>query len=140
MLVTLSRWQFLDVSDRIWILVTIFECWCPTLILKDRECWWQKRSKLSPTSQSCHSHISSPTSVTNIDVADWYGWDSQSKLRSRNFLDGILFQISSQNYYSNWIWEVFDPKIMFLNWKGSIRDQKWPIENKWHSFFVILIS
>ena len=28
-----------------------------------------KRSKSSPTSQSCHQHISSPTPVTNIDVA-----------------------------------------------------------------------
>jgi len=40
----------------------------------------------------------------------------------------------------SWIWEVFDPKNMFLNWNGSTHDQKWPIENKWHSFSVILIS
>ena len=58
MLVTLSWWQFLNVSDRISILVTIFGNWCPTLLLKNRGCWWQKRSKPSPTSQSCHQHTS----------------------------------------------------------------------------------
>ena len=63
MLMTLSWWQFLDVSDRIRILVTIFGCRCPKLMLKDTE------TKPSPTSQSCHQHILSPTSVTNIDVA-----------------------------------------------------------------------
>ena len=57
-LVTQSWWQFLDVSDRISILVTSFGCWCPTLMLKDRGCWWQKQAKTvlakpSPTSQSC---------------------------------------------------------------------------------------
>ena len=66
MLVTLSWWQFLDVSDRILILVTSFGCWCPMLMLKNKGCWWLKRSK---PSLSCRQHISSPTSVTNIDVA-----------------------------------------------------------------------
>ena len=69
MLVTLSWWQFFDVSDIISILVTPFGCWCPTLMFKDRGSWWKKRIKLSPTSQSCPQHILSPTSVTNIDVA-----------------------------------------------------------------------
>ena len=77
MLVTLSWWQFLDVGDRVSILVTSFGCWCPALMMKDRGCWWQKRPKQSPTSKSCRQHISSPTSVTNIDVAvesvlDWW--------------------------------------------------------------------
>ena len=62
----ISWWQFLDVSDRISILVTSFGCRWPTLMLKARGCWWQKRPKPSPTSQSCLQHISSPTSVTNI--------------------------------------------------------------------------
>ena len=70
MLVTLAWWQFLDVSDRTSILVTSFGCCCPPPLLKDRGCWWQKRPKLSPTSQSCRLHISSPTSVSNIDVAN----------------------------------------------------------------------
>ena len=38
------RWQ-VGVGDRISILVTSFECWCPTPMLKDRACWWWKRPK-----------------------------------------------------------------------------------------------
>ena len=53
MLMILCWWQFLDVSDRISILVTSFECCCPTLMLKDKWCRWRKRRKPSPTSQSC---------------------------------------------------------------------------------------
>ena len=68
-LVTLSWWQFLDVSDRILILVTSFGRWWSTLMLKDRGYWLQKWPKPSPTSQSCLYLISSPTPVTNIDVA-----------------------------------------------------------------------
>ena len=45
-------WWRLDVFNS--MLVIIFGC------------WWRRRSKLSPTSQSCHQLISSPTSVTNI--------------------------------------------------------------------------
>jgi len=70
LLVTLSWWQFLDVGDRISILVASFGDGCPSLMLKDWGCWWQKRSKPSPTSQNCHQHISSPTSVINIDAAE----------------------------------------------------------------------
>ena len=51
------------------MLVTSFGGLCLTLVLKDRGCWWQKRVKPSPISQTCLQHISSPTSVTNIDVA-----------------------------------------------------------------------
>ena len=63
---------FFDVSDRISILVTIFRCWCPTFMLKDRGCWWREPTSRgcwpnpSPTSQSCRQHISSTHSVTNI--------------------------------------------------------------------------
>ena len=66
-------WLYLgdnDLSTRILILVTFFGCWCPTLMLKDRGYWWQKRQKPSSTSQSCRQHISSATSVTNIDVVN----------------------------------------------------------------------
>ena len=31
-------------------LVTSCECWCPTLVLRDRGCWWPKWPKPSPTS------------------------------------------------------------------------------------------
>ena len=74
MLVTSCWGQFLANGDRILILVTSFECWCPTLGMKDRECWWRKRPKPSPRPQSCRQHISSPTSVTNIDVASPIWW------------------------------------------------------------------
>ena len=62
-------WQFSGISDIISILVASFGCCWLTLMLKDGGCWWQNRPKPSPTSQSCRQHISSPTSVTNIDVA-----------------------------------------------------------------------
>ena len=60
-----------DVSDRIAILVTSFGCWyiLADRNVKNRGFWRQKRPKPSPTSQSCRQHISSPTSVTNIEVA-----------------------------------------------------------------------
>ena len=67
-LVTLCWWKFLG-GDRISMSMTAVECWCPTSMLKDRGRWWRKRLKPSPTSQSCHQHISSPKSVTNIDKA-----------------------------------------------------------------------
>ena len=40
---------------------TFFKCWCLTLMKKYREFWWQKWPK-------SHQHISSPISVTNINV------------------------------------------------------------------------
>ena len=51
-------------------MVTSFECWCPTLMLRDRGCWLPNSPKPSATSKNCHQHISSPTSITNIDVAE----------------------------------------------------------------------
>ena len=39
MLVTLSWLRFVDVGDRISMLVTSFECWCPTLMERDSGCW-----------------------------------------------------------------------------------------------------
>ena len=70
MLVTIG-WWWLYVGDGISILVTSSGCWCPTPMLKYRGCWWRKRPKPSPTFQSCRQHISSPTSVTNIDVVPY---------------------------------------------------------------------
>ena len=74
-LVTSGCW-WIYVDDNFWMLVKefrywwrSFECWCPTLMLIDRGCWWRKRSKPSPTSQKYRQHISSSASVINIDVA-----------------------------------------------------------------------
>ena len=49
-LITYSCWPFKNVADRIKILVTSFRCWCPTLMLWDRGCWWPKWLQPSPTS------------------------------------------------------------------------------------------
>ena len=59
---TQSWWRFLGIGDWISMLVTSFECWCPTLMLKDKGCWWRKRHKPSPISQSCRQHPS-PSSM-----------------------------------------------------------------------------
>ena len=63
MLVTLFWWQL------------FYRYSCPTLMLKNRGCCWQKRPS-KPTSQSCQQHISSPTSVTNI-------WPGRCGLRTK---------------------------------------------------------
>ena len=57
------------------------------MMVTDLRCWWQNHYvgdsfryandflnvfNRSPTSQTCHQHIWSPTSVTNIDVIDDY--------------------------------------------------------------------
>ena len=68
MLVTSWCW-WLTVNDNFRMLATELRSWYPTLMLRDRGCWWPKWPKPSPTSKNCHQHISSPTSVTNIDVA-----------------------------------------------------------------------
>ena len=69
---TYIYWWQVDIGDK-WMLPTKFGrqnfdivCWFPTLRFKDKECWWQKLPKSSSTSQSCHYHITSPTSVTNV--------------------------------------------------------------------------
>ena len=89
MLVALCLWQFLGVGDRILILMTSFECCCPTLRLKDRVCWWLKRSKPLPTSQSCRQHISSPTSVPSIDLTLKVGYLFQDRKLSSTFSSRI---------------------------------------------------
>ena len=48
------------------MLVTDFRCWWHLLNIGD-----QKWSKPSLTSYTCHQHIWSPTSLTNIDVTSW---------------------------------------------------------------------
>ena len=47
------------------------------MLVPSSRCWWRA---LSPTSKSCHQHIWSPTSVTNIDVTIISAWP---------FLEGI---------------------------------------------------
>ena len=74
-LVTLWWWLISDVGARIIKLATCSLCW-----------WFSQCTKSvtniltrSPTSETCHQNIWSPTSVTNIDVTDmahmiWLMW------------------------------------------------------------------
>ena len=47
------------------------------MLVPNSRCWWRD---LSPTSKSCHQHIWSPTSVTNIDVTGLFFWFFHKKL------------------------------------------------------------
>ena len=58
----------LSVGDGISILKTPFGCWCLTLKINDRGCWWQKGQNYHQLLNTFRQHISFPTFVTNIDV------------------------------------------------------------------------
>ena len=119
MLATLSWCQFLDVSNRISILVTSLGCWCPTLILKDRVCWWQKQTKPSPTSQSYRQRISSPTSVTIVDVA----------CRGRQICQGSLIYPDYNLLTVLWSWRT-SGWFGWCSWKFS-RWSNWFCRTTW---------
>ena len=94
MLVTYSWWQFWIVGDRIKILVTSFECWCPTL--RDRGC--NILDVGDKNGQSHHQHLQI---VTNIDVAD-----ENSGVTGENytimlfdFLLTLIFNFNLNNFY-----------------------------------------
>ena len=80
---TLSRWWqscwWLQVYDDLWVLVT-------------EKIGMTKKAKTSPKSKSCHQHISSPTSVTNIDVI--------------YFVPNIEIAVRDFSYWSNFSWLV----------------------------------
>jgi len=110
-----SWWQvnvgdnFWDVGDFISILVTSFGCKCPTPMQKDRGRWLQKRPKVSPTSQRSRQHISSPTSVTNNDVAkilvDSKIWVTQKfEISTREFEKSWKLRLGwcDKNVYRSW--------------------------------------
>ena len=65
MLVTLLWWQIQDVGDRIPMMATFLII----LVIFSRIKSVTNILNGLPTSQSSHQHISSPTPVTNIDVA-----------------------------------------------------------------------
>ena len=52
-------------------------------------CWWFSQCIRSPTSQTCHHYIRSPTSITNIDVTIIH-------VRNRMFSNSLTFQ---QHYH-----------------------------------------
>ena len=94
MLVTSLCWWLYD-GDWFEMLVAESLCWWLFSL-----CWWFSQCiksvtnilNRSPTSQTCHQHIWSPTSVTNIDVTDnsldrsWLRLIAFSRLRFRIFL------------------------------------------------------
>ena len=103
-LVTLSWWQFLNVSDGISILVTSFGYWFPTLKFKNGGYWWQKRQKPSPTSQSCRQHISFPTS--DVAAGNW---------------DPSLFIYTKKGFTINSIWACcWRYPIYSYNWLNGL--------------------
>ena len=69
------------------------KCWCPTLIWKDCGCWWPKWSKSSE--RFCNQDISSPTSVTNINVTNLH---NRLKI-NKNSTD--LFQILDMSFFQS---------------------------------------
>ena len=79
-------------------------------MLRDRGCWWAKWPKPSPTSSNCHQHISSPTSVTNIDVA------VTISLHSVIFYTFVVVICLIRNFH----WSSWAFKVTFLH------DDSWP--------------
>jgi len=129
MLVTLCWQQFLSIGDRISTVAKSFECWCSTPMLKYRWCWWRKWPKPSPTSQSCRQHISSPTFVTNIDVALEIRWWI-SRFLVRIWIWVVVRKLSS------WITaiSIFKPliivaKISFYMYRTRLEDLEMQILN-----------
>ena len=97
MLVTSSSW-WIKVGDDFWTLVTESRCWCPTLPtsnVKNSGCCWLKLAKPSPISYGCHQHISSPTSVTNIDVTSRRPETKISKIIPKGVKWTFILKISS---------------------------------------------
>ena len=147
MLMTLCWWQFSSIGDGISIKLTscgdlswehvwhpwlLFRqnIWCPTPMLKDRECWWQKRPKLSPTSQSCRQHISFPTSVAKINVARIFiGWELT---RLVLFL-GVIGSVVGSLIVGSQVFENFGLKIQFFNLCGPILYQVHILVVTWHN-------
>ena len=77
-------WQNYYVGDRTIMLATFSLCWRFYVLNR------------SPTSQSCHRNISSPTSVTNIDVSGWF-WP-----KKKNFCHQIFTtRFCHQNFVIN---------------------------------------
>ena len=118
-LVTSGCWR-LFAGDNFRVLVTSFGFSYPTLILKNRECWWRERPKLSPTSHSCRQHISSSTVVTNIEVAtscsNWDPNQSQDRWGELQLLDHSQskeLQIAGHRF--NLFFNITNCNLQYLN-------------------------
>jgi len=75
-------WPNFDIDD--FFLMLVPDDNVKTDIIIDTGCWWRKRIKPSPTSQNCRQHISSQTTVTNINVVSYKMLKSE-KIRNFQF-------------------------------------------------------
>ena len=131
MLVTLWWWLITDVDDKIIMLVTffvmlvIFSMYLIANILNR-----------SPTSQTCHQHILSPTSVINIDITNL------NQGRNSPGYKGISIR------WKKHCIGVFDPSFLLtklLEYKAVIRRSliyfipSWT-ELKSHLWFIFLLT
>ena len=108
MLVTTWCWWFYD-SDRFKMLVTESLCWRLFSL-----CWWFSQCiksvtnilNWSPTSHTCHQHIWSPTSVTNIDVTNsnckYFCFASQTIMRTCHVKSVVTRMSSRTPLISGW--------------------------------------
>ena len=127
MLVTLSWWQFLNVSDRISILVTIFGCWCPTLMVKHWGCWWPFKPFLSM--------FSSTHFVSNI----------RHQHRCSHFVPNVLAPNILHSQFKCW-WQSWNLVINIChhfvsiqNWNSFRGDLKF-FTFRFYSYLVLRVS
>ena len=95
---TSGCWR-LYVGDSFWISVMEFRY------------WWRKRPKSSPTPQSCRQHISSSTSVTNIDVA--YGPRRQSNRGQSTLVQWTLSPWAPETSLEHF-WKILKRQMLVL--------------------------
>ena len=86
MLVILRWWLIWDVGGRIIMLATFSLCWWFSQCIKSVTNILNR----SPTSQTCHQHIWSSTSVTNIDVTIHSVCNIIYILRTSNIADFVI--------------------------------------------------
>ena len=78
------------------MLGTFLKCWCPTLSLKRRPCWWQfvtdKNPNRSLPSQTCQKYISTLKTISGINAP------------VVNFVGLMIFYCSAlgSTYHSSW--------------------------------------
>ena len=113
---------FVAVSDWLSLLVTSFECWCPSVMWKDTykaagRYWWSKWQKPLLTSYCHHQHYSSPISVNNIYVVNIV-WQRANIFFYRNFFFSIHENAESSETTGDEI--VYTYYIHHRRWENSI--------------------
>ena len=100
MLVTLLCLWLLE-DDNFWISMREYQNWwhllnVGPLLEKYSVCWWPKT-----LSQSCHQHISSPTSVTNIDVTPLVLTLNENRLKVLSFTSIMMGVVDLEIHYAS---------------------------------------